>query len=139
MIGGNGFHTTPGDVPRTVAERLSALMAGLQAMPGVVVAGVISRGGTVLAGTSLPGFHMESFSAMCAAMSGAATAAAGEAIEIEIGRITAEYPQGAIVIRGLGPRSLLAVLVKGRENARPVEAETDRVTGELQKILDEKP
>jgi predicted regulator of Ras-like GTPase activity (Roadblock/LC7/MglB family) len=107
------------------AEQLERIVRELRQLPGVLGAVLVSRGGIVITASSSEEAHTETFAAMGATMSGAASAALSEYNRHGPERITVEGTDCVMVATDAGPKALLVVLKEGRDGVEQLRSSAE--------------
>jgi len=97
------------------AEQLERIVRELRQLPNVIGAVLVSRGGIVITASATEEAHTETFAAMGATMSGAASAALSEFNKQGPERIMVEGRDCLLMTTDAGPKAILVVLKEGRE------------------------
>lgn len=102
----------------------------MRALPNIVTATIVSRGGNHIAGAVPRGAHLDTFVAMSAILVGAAESATGELKE-KLRYIVVELTERKLVLLNAGPRVFL-ILTAAAE--APVEELVEKATPLAQQI-----
>jgi len=97
------------------AEQLERIVRELRQLPNVIGAVLVSRGGIVITASASEEAHAETFAAMGATMSGAASAALSEFNKVGPDRIVVEGRDCVLVAVDAGTKAILVVLKEGRD------------------------
>jgi predicted regulator of Ras-like GTPase activity (Roadblock/LC7/MglB family) len=97
------------------AEQLERIVRELRQLPNVIGAVLVSRGGIVITASASEEAHAETFAAMGATMSGAASAALSEFNKTGPDRIVVEGRECVLVAVDAGTKAILVVLKEGRD------------------------
>ncbi len=107
------------------AAQLERIVRELHQLPQVIGAVLVSRGGIIIASSTSEEAHAETFAAMGATMSGAASAALSEFNKTGPERIFVEGRDCVLVASDAGPKAILVILKEGREGVQELLSSVD--------------
>jgi predicted regulator of Ras-like GTPase activity (Roadblock/LC7/MglB family) len=106
-------------------EQLEKVVKDLRALPHVLGAVIVSRGGIVIASSAADDAHAETFAAMGATMNGAASAALSEFRKNGPERMLVEGQDCVMAAVDAGPKAILIVLRDGKDGGAELLSKAD--------------
>jgi len=126
---------TDGQIRTSINALLKDLLSKVRSLPNVEAVVVVSRGGLVIASETASRVHEETFSAMCATMAGAATAAVAEFGKGEPEKIVVDTESGSLLVMDAGTKALLATMMESREGVGKVVQTMNEIRPEITELV----
>ena len=111
------------------------VLSNLKRVDGIESVAIATRDGLLLAGTTLPETHPETFAAMSAVMFGAAETATSGFKKSSVNRVIVESENCRIITTDAGPDSLLIVLTTANSNIGLILIELKKCARRICEIL----